>query len=107
MRYVADKVIAAGDMTTTLTTETIDIRHQYGFSVLAAWTGSSPAGTIKVQASPDGVLWIDTGITASVSGSTGSYFVNKEWQFYPYVRVIYTPTSGTGSIDVFFAGKGG
>lgn len=107
MRVVADKVIAAGDLSGSITSETIDVRLQYGWSVIAAWTGTSPSGTLKVQASPDGELWVDAGVSSSVSGNTGSLFINKEWQFYPYLRVVYTATSGTGSIDVWFAGKGG
>ena len=107
MRVVADKIISAGDLSGNITSETIDVRLQYGWSVIAAWTGTAPSGTIKVQASPDGVLWVDTGVSASLSGNTGSYFVNKEWQFYPYLRIVYTRTAGTGSVDIWFAGKGG
>jgi len=108
MRYVADKVIAAGSMAGNLTSDAIDIRLQYGFAVFAAWTGT-PTGVLKMQASPDGISgWLDiTGVTASPSGGAGSYFLNKEWQFYPYVRFVYTRTSGTGSLDVWYTGKGG
>lgn len=107
MRVVADKVISAGDLSGSITSETIDVRLQYGFSVIAAWTGTSPSGTLKVQASPDGTLWVDAGVSASIGPNTGSLFINKEWQFYPYLRLVYTRTSGSGSIDIWFAGKGG
>jgi len=108
MRYVADKVVDAASLAGNVTSQVIDIRLQYGFSIFAAWTGT-PSGVLKMQASPDGVNgWADvTGVSASPAGSSGSYFVNKEWQFYPYVRFIYTRTSGTGSLDVWYCGKGG
>lgn len=108
MRYVADKIIGAGDLSGNLTSEVIDIRMQYGFSVFAAWTGT-PSGTLKMQASPDGINnWMDvSGVTASPAGSGGTYFVNQQWQFYPYVRFVYTRVSGTGSLDLWFTGKGG
>jgi len=107
MRVVADKVIVDGDLATTLTSEVIDVRLQYGWSVIAAWAGSSPVATLKVQASPDASTWVDVGVSTGISGATGSYFVNKEWQFYPYLRIVVTPTSGTGTIQVWFTGKGG
>jgi hypothetical protein len=108
MRYVADKVIAAGSMAADITSEVIDIRLQYGFSVFAAWTGT-PTGAIKMQASPDGVSsWLDvSGVSASPAGAAGSYFVNQQWQFYPYIRFVYTRSSGSGSLDLWFTGKGG
>lgn len=107
MRYVADKIIAAGDLSGNLTSEAIDVRLQYGFSIFAAWTGT-PTGVLKLQASPDGVVWADVaGVTAAPAGGAGSYFSNQQWQFYPYVRFVYTRTSGTGSMDLWFTGKGG
>ena len=108
MRYVADKIISSGDLSGNITSEVIDIRLQYGFSVFAAWTGT-PTGVLKMQASPDGVSsWVDvSGVSAAPAGGAGSYFVNQQWQFYPYIRFIYTRTSGTGSLDLWFTGKGG
>lgn len=108
MRYVADKVIAGGDLSGNLVSEAIDVRLQYGFSVFAAWTGT-PTGVLKLQASPDGVTnWTDVpSVTTSPSGGAGSWFTNQQWQFYPYVRFVYTRTSGVGSLDLWFTGKGG
>jgi hypothetical protein len=108
MRYVADKIIAAGDLSGNLTSDPIDVRLQYGFSVFAIWSGTAPSGTLKIQASPDGINnWADVGVSTSVSGATGSWFTNQQWQFYPYVRFVYTRVSGTGSMDLWFTGKGG
>jgi hypothetical protein len=108
MRYVADKVVDAASLAASVTSQVIDIRHQYGFAIFAVWTGT-PTGVLKMQASPDGINnWADvSGITASPAGAAGSYFVNKEWQFYPYIRFLYTRSSGTGSLDIWYTGKGG
>lgn len=108
MRYIADKIISAGSLGDNLLSEVIDIRLQYGFSVFAAWTGT-PTGTLKLQASPDGVSnWTDVPtVSASPAGGASSWFTNQQWQFYPYIRFAYVRTSGVGSLDLWFTGKGG
>lgn len=108
MRYVADKIIAAGDLSGNLTSDVIDVRLQYGFSVFAAWTGT-PTGTLKLQASPDGVnQWADVpSVSVAPAGGSSSWFTNQQWQFYPYIRFVYLRTAGTGSLDLWFTGKGG
>lgn len=107
MRYVADKIVDANDMSASFNSEAIDIRLQYGFSVFAVWTGT-PAGTLKLQCSPDGInQWTDVpSLSAAVSGA-GSYFTNQQWQFYPFLRFVYTRTSGSGTLNIWFTGKGG
>jgi hypothetical protein len=107
MRYVADKVVDAASMDADITSQVIDVRLQYGFTAFAAWTGT-PTGTLKIQASPDGINnWLDIGVSVSPAGSAASWFSNQQWQFYPYLRFVYTRSSGTGTLNLWFTGKGG
>jgi len=64
-----------------------------------AITGSDVAGTMKLQASDDASTWWDvpsssTAVTASSDPMWNIADVN-----YPYVRVAWTYTSGTGNIS--------
>lgn len=62
-------------------------------------SGSDVAGTLKLQASDNATDWFDvanssTAITASADAMWNISDVN-----YPYVRVAWTYTSGTGNIS--------
>ena len=107
MRYTADKVIVNHDMSLSGASEALDIRLQYGFTIFAVATGAAAAGTLKVQASPDGVTWADIGVSNTFTG-TSTYLTNQQWQFYPYVRLVYTTAGGSvGTLNVWFTAKGG
>lgn len=107
MRYTADKVIANHDMSGSVTSEALDVRLQYGFTIFAVASGAAAGGTIKVQASPDGTTWADIGVSNTFTG-TGTWLSNQQWQFYPYVRLVYTTAGGSvGTLNVWFTAKGG
>lgn len=86
------------------------------FSVQGVWTGSSPVGTLDVQVSNDhqengGVVtnagtW--TSIYASpqaISGNSGNIFLNVAAISAAFVRFVYTKTSGTGTLKLYFNGR--
>ena len=86
------------------------------FSVQAVWSGSSPVGTLDIQVSNDhqengGVVvnegtW--TSIYASpqaVSGSPGNLFLNVAAISAAFVKFVYTKTSGTGTLRLYFNGR--
>jgi hypothetical protein len=83
-----------------------------------SWTGTSPVGTITVQSSNTysqnaaGVVqnagdWntLPLSGTASVSGNTGSGVVDVTASGLYAVRLVYTPASGTGTLNVTVSGK--
>lgn len=108
MRYTADKVISNHNMSTSVNSEAIDVRLQYGFTIFAAASGAAAGGTIKVQASPDGITWTDVPTLSNTFVGTGTWFSNQQWQFYPYVRLVYTTAGGSvGTLNVWFTAKGG
>lgn len=107
--------------TVTLNSNPIRIDQIYGFAVQAEWTGT-PTGAFKLQAScdsppngsqvsnggPDTVTnWTDIANSSySISGSAGNYMWNFTGSFYNYVRLVYTNTSGSGSLKANLCLKG-
>lgn len=116
MRFDNTLVIAAGDVAINNTSSPITLESLYGFSVQAVFTGS-PVGELKLQGScdpgkptansygTDVVNWNDISSPVAISASGNTIF-NLDAQFYKWLRVVYTATSGTGTINVRFNGKG-
>ena len=74
--------------------------------VQATFTGS-PVGEIKLQASNHPAVLGYTDITTSITAisGAGSYMVNSDLPAYSYVRLVYTHTSGTGTLNSFINAK--
>jgi len=79
---------------------------------------SSPMGTFAVQVSADYAQdfdgnvqnpgnWVNVALpsTPTVSGSSTSIYIDLNQLSAPYVRVVYTPTSGNGVCDGYITAK--
>ena len=112
-------VIVAGDMSqASLTSRAMRTAVLDNYSFQGVWSGSSPIGTLDIQVSNDhqenGGVVVNTGTWTSiyagatvpaVSGSPGNLFLNVAAISAAWVRVVYTKTSGTGTLDVYFNGR--
>lgn len=94
------------DMTSTITSRTIDLQAGLHFSVFLKWSGT-PTGTFKLQASndlagtnPDAVVdWEDvTGSSYSVAGAAGQLVFNYDTAPFRWIRIVYTAASGSGTL---------
>lgn len=95
----------------------LDWRLIRGGSIQVIWTGT-PTGTFSVQGSldyflgPDGKpgnvgTWDDMGISVTApSGSAGKALVDITITGIPWVKIVYTNTSGTGTLTAYQHGKG-
>lgn len=108
-------------MNATFNGAALGVDHLEGFSVCisAAETSASLVGTLKLQASNNafdetrsdgtvasGAVWVDiTGATENVSG-TGTFMFNVSEVYYRAVRVVWTRTSGEGTMTARWFGKG-
>ncbi|TXH13490.1 MAG: hypothetical protein E6R03_11180 [Hyphomicrobiaceae bacterium] len=103
-----NKYIDAQSMSSDVTGGWIDLLHSDGFAVEYAVTnGSSPSGTLKVQASNDGVQTNDLGGSYSVAISANTTgLLNYSGAKFRYMRVIYSRSSGGGTLDVNVCSKG-
>lgn len=88
-----------------------------------SWTGTTPVGTVSVEASNDCVVNAEGGVsggtwnalpldlngvtvtTIPVSGNTGNGMIDIDGLAAYAVRLIYTRVSGTGTLSVVVTGK--
>lgn len=86
------------------------------FSFQAVWTGTSPVGTLDIQVSNDhqenGGVVVNAGTWTSIydapqdiTGNTGNMFLNVAAISAAFVRAVYTKTSGTGTLNLYFNGR--
>jgi hypothetical protein len=120
MRILNDLAVDSGSMTgtSTINSDPIWLGHAAGVCIQAVWTGT-PNGAFKLQCSVDpqvpqpGVSnptltnWEDVADSSySVTGAAGSYTWNVDKTYYPWIRVVYTNTSSTGTLNVRYNTKG-
>lgn len=105
MRVFEYQLLSGGDMSGNITSNAQQLNQMALSAIQAYWTGS-PVGTLKLQISNDNANWTDyTGSSTSVSGA-GNFVWNLVYAGFPWVRVVYTFSSGTGSLSVTVNGKG-
>lgn len=112
------KIIDAVSMAASVTSSIAPIQEQDNIGVQLHWTGS-PVGAFTIEVSMDHKqdsqgnvqvagnwisLTLDPTITASGSGDDA--YIDLNQLSAPYVRVVYTRTSGTGSLTAYITGKG-
>lgn len=118
MRSTKTKIFTNADMSqATLASIGMYVDQIKDWSIQAVWTGSA-VGVFKIQVSNDIVTpgtgtdlsihvvnWSDyTGSTYSMSAA-GDFGWLAQNSGYQWVRLFYTKTSGTGSLNATFSGK--
>jgi len=101
-------IFDAQSMSTDLTSSIIDLGEAVGYCAHFVWTGS-PEGSVIVQASNfnnnlDSFVEVDSQATG---GTDGNYLLNIERAQYRYVRVLFSRTSGTGTLNTRVSAKRG
>ena len=77
-------------------------------SIYVSWTGSSTVGDLEVQAAngEDGTYHaLDFGSTISISGASGSHNIILSEMPFTHIKLVYTRSSGTGSITATLTAK--
>jgi len=109
MRIKTNKLVDAVSMAhaVTITSDAINLESMIGYAIQTIYTGT-PAGTIKIQASIDGVTYSDIASTSQVIAAAGSYIWNmQEGIFYRYAKVVFTSAAGSaGALTVWMNVKG-
>lgn len=112
-------VVTNGDMSSQIVSEVTIIQNISMISYDISWSdGSTPVGDIEVQVSntysksADGSVKNEGNWTAltlssatSISGNSGNGFIDvKDLASYA-IRLVYIPTSGSGTLNVTATGK--
>jgi|ERR1700677_351282 len=110
----------AGNMLSTLQSNPTNISGMDDVGYSGSFTGA-PVGTFSVQASVDyqpgqnptdypmnAGTWTTLPLngTVTASGSPDNFFIDVTLISAPWIRLVYNPTSGTGTLSVWVCGKG-
>ena len=99
------KYIVAGTMASNVTGPSTNILYtdRVGFQIV--YTGT-PTGSFSVEVSNDETTWQELTLSTAVSaaGSAGNDFIDAETSA-KFVRLVYTASSGSGSLDVHITAK--
>lgn len=104
------KYLTAADMSTDIEADWIDMSNLTKCSFSFVWSGSSPSGTLYVQASNDpdhsDAINVNLSNVLTVSGNSGTHLADiTEWSS-RYIRLFYSASSGTGTAEAWVIGKG-
>lgn len=109
-------VITNGSMAGNLTSAVTVMQTMSMVSYDISWIGTTPIGTAIVQVSntysqnSDGSVknagnWSDLPTSSAISGNTGNGFIDITASAGYAIRLVYTRTSGTGTLNVTVLGK--
>lgn len=111
-------VILNGNLATTLTSLVTVTQKLSQVSYAFTWSGATPVATVNAQVSNDYSQNADGSVnnagtwnnlplstTPSVSGNTGTGFINIDANAGYALRVQLVPVSGTGTVTVVVSGK--
>lgn len=107
-------IISAASMAASVTSDPQPIQFQDNIGIELVWTGSA-VGVFSVQVSINYdpltnnagswvTLTLSPGITAG--GTDDTAYIELNQLSAPWVRIVYTRTSGTGTLDAYIAAKG-
>lgn len=110
------QVITNGDMSGDITSEVSIIQNVSMIAYDVSWSGSTPVGTLTVEVSNTyqkngaGAVkvagnWTAMPLTTSVSGNSGTAFLDCLATGAYAIRLKYTRTSGTGTLNATISGK--
>ena len=117
-------VLSSGSMAGDLTSSVTILQSIVGVSYALSWTGTSPVGTCSVQVSNDYSVYPSGAVnntgtwttiylnvngtpatTIAITGNTGSGFIDIDQTMAYAIKLIYTRTSGTGTLSAVISGK--
>lgn len=98
-------IITNGDMSSALESLPQDLSRIDIYSIQAVWTGS-PSGTIKIQVSVNGSTFTDLADSEEAISGAGDFLWVVTDVGYDKMKVVYTPSSGSGTLNVQYNGKG-
>jgi spore coat protein U-like protein len=98
--HIANTIIINNQsMATNINSLIVNINEVILIGIIASWSGTSPIGTLNIEASNDGITF-DTIGSLSVSGNNGVNSINIQELGFGFLQVVYTATSGTGNLTV-------
>ena len=94
-------------MTQTLTSTVVNESFLDNIGFQFIWTGA-PTGTITIKASQDGATFTMLVLSPTITqpaGTASNDIANVNQFPFKFIEVVYTPTSGSGSLIVWMSCK--
>jgi hypothetical protein len=105
MKIFEYQLVLNQSMTSTYTSPSQQLAFMINACIQAVFTGT-PVGTLDLQVSNDNVNWtVYTGSSTTVNGAGSFAWLLADIGF-PWIQVVYTASSSTGSLSVTVNGKG-
>jgi len=110
MKFASKQIVSATAISGTgvVTSAAIPLDLLIGYAVVLTTTGAA-TGSAKLQATVDGLVWVDLPDTGATANATVSGAGDKLWNvsdaFYKAVRIIYTNASNSGTLSISFYAK--
>lgn len=111
-------IINTQSMASTITSAAVEVKNQDNVGFQMKWIGT-PTGTFAFQVSMDHLEdnegnivvagnWITLPVTPAIAavGSADTAYVDLNQLSAMYVRIVYTASSGSGTLDAYIAAKG-
>lgn len=104
------RLVTNGSTGATFTSSVINLPWLDNICIESAWTGTA-VGTIKVEGSSSGNVYeflkdvVGNDIQHTVSGVADNGMFDLNQLSFNYLRVVFTRTSGTGTINIWVSGK--
>jgi hypothetical protein len=95
MRIIDKKILDASAVIADTASEVLDVTHQVGISVQVDWTSTTAAAVLTLQASNDGITWVDLASTVTVNNNSGMEMLYATDFHYKFARVEVDWTSGS------------
>lgn len=99
------KIVDGGDISSNVISPETQVKNLDQITYEVVWSGTSPVGEVTVETQVKDVWQAIALPTISVSGNSGNHLItiNSASHFHK-LRLVYTATSGTGSLDVSIIG---
>ncbi len=112
-------LLSAVSMSTDITSVAVEIKNQDNIGVQLNWTTADAIGAFSIQISSDHVQdlegniqtpgnWISLPLSPGISsaGNSDTAYVDLNQMSAQYMRVLYTRTSGSGTVTAIVVAKG-
>ena len=96
------------DMSAPITSNIVNVQNMDKGSIHVSWAGAAPVGTVVIQSrngSDDSWSAVSFGSAISVSGASGDHQIIFNELPWTDIRLVYTPTSGTGTLSAIITLK--
>lgn len=99
------KFFDGASMATNQTSIESDVTYLDNMGIGMVWTGT-PTGTFSIEAKVGESPWQDIGLTGiTAAGAAGEHVINLNQLPFNKIRIVYTATSGSGSLTAYGLAK--